>query len=228
MESSWKNEGHKSTSKTYVLVHAKSSVMRQKRVEQQRGFEQHLGKFAYLSIPFSIELESVPEIENWRTVSSFWNSFQPFLLPFSHSLYFLLPFHKESEKVLVSVTILCVLEAFNNKLMMQECLFPTRNKVGNTVCVSTAQGAHSGSAGKGGSEVLPDNASGANPKSICKCIMGIRQSLILKSVCLGISWRLHFEWRLSTEKMREILRIKLFPSNCGTNVRFHLESETKV
>lgn len=54
----------KSTSKTYVLVHAKRSVMRQKRVEQQRGFEQHLGKFAYLSIPFSIELENVPEIEN--------------------------------------------------------------------------------------------------------------------------------------------------------------------
>lgn len=38
--------------------------MRQKRVEQQRGFEQHLGEFAYLSILFSIELENVPKIEN--------------------------------------------------------------------------------------------------------------------------------------------------------------------
>lgn len=102
---------------------------------------------------------------------------------------------------------------------MQEHLFPTRNKVGNAMCVSTAQGAHSGSAGKGGSEVLPDNVNGANPKSICKCIMGIMQSLILKSVCLGISWRLHFERRLSTEKMREILRIKLFLSSCGTTVK---------
>lgn len=172
MESLWKNGGHKSTSKTYVLVHAKSSVMRQKRVEQQRGFEQHLGKFAYLSIPFSIELEKVPDIENWMTVSSFWNSFQPFLLPFSHSLYFLLPFHKESEKVLVTVTILCVLEAFNNKLTMQEHLFPTRNKVGNAVCASIAQGAHSDSTGKGGSEILPDTASGANPKSICQVHYG--------------------------------------------------------
>lgn len=202
--------------------------MRQKRVEQQRGFEQHLGEFAYLSIPFSIELENVPKIENWRTVSSFWNSFQPFLLPFSHSLYFLLPFHKEHEKVLITVTILCVLEAFNNKLMMQEHLFPTRNKVGHAVCASTAQSAHLDSAGKGGSEVLPDNASGANPKSICRCTMGIMQSLILKSVCLWISWRLHFEWRLSIEKVREILRIKLFPLSCGKNVRFQLKSEMKV
>lgn len=96
------------------------------------------------------------------------------------------------------------------------------------MCISTAQGAHSGSAGKGGSEVLPDNARGAHPKSIYKCIMGIVQSLILKSVCLGISWRVRFERRLSTEKMREIFRIKLFPSSCGTAVRFQLESETEV
>lgn len=216
MESLWKNEGHKSTSKTYVLVHAKSSVMRQKRVEQQRSFEQHLGKFAYLSIPFSIELENVPEIENWRTVSSFWNSFQPFLLPFLYSLYFLFPFHKESEKVLVIVTILCVLEAFNNKHTMEEHLFPTRNKVGNAVCASTAQGAHSDSTGKGGSEVLPDTASEANPKSIYKCSMEIMQSLILwKSVCLGFSWRLHFERRCQLKKWGKSLELNYFHPAVG-------------
>lgn len=139
MESLWKNEGHKSTSKTCVLVHAKSSVMRQKRVEQQRGFEQHLGEFAYLSIPFSIELENVPEIENWRAVSSFWNSFQPFLLPFSRSLYFLLPSHKESESPCYCHHSLCPW-SFNNKLTRQEHLFPTRNKVGKCfVCFYSAR-----------------------------------------------------------------------------------------
>lgn len=73
MESLWKSKGHKSTSKTYVL---KCSDIRQSRVEQQRFLEWNLGTFAYLSIPFSVELINVPEIENWRTVSSFWLSFQ--------------------------------------------------------------------------------------------------------------------------------------------------------
>lgn len=122
-------------------------------------------------------------------------------------------------RVLVTVTIPCVLGASITSSRGKNTCFPQGIRWENALCASTAQGAHSDSTGKGGSEVLPENATGAYPKSIYKCIMGIMQSLILKSVCLGISWRLHFERRLSTEKMREILRIKLFPSSCGTNVK---------
>lgn len=42
----------------------KCSVIRQGRVEQQRFLGWNLGTFAYLSIPFSLELVNVPEIEN--------------------------------------------------------------------------------------------------------------------------------------------------------------------